>query len=66
MEPLSLAELAYQAYGAVTDFKNFRGEPMPEFRDLPETIQKAWEAATRIVYQAAEPKPETMLTSYEN
>ena len=40
-----VAESAYKAYGAVTGNKNFRGEPMPEFKDLPETIRTAWEAA---------------------
>lgn len=39
------AEEAYARYGAVTDFKNFRGDPMPAFADLPEKIQAAWEAA---------------------
>lgn len=40
-----LAEEAYNRYGAVTDHKNFQGNPMPEFSALPEKIQKAWEAA---------------------
>lgn len=55
MEPLTLAEEAYLAYGAVTDFKNFRGEPMPQFKDLPETIQKAWEAAAMRVEMIKQP-----------
>lgn len=37
---------AYQAYGEVTDFKNFQGNPMPAFDDLPPIIQRAWQAAT--------------------
>jgi hypothetical protein len=40
-----LAEEAYHRYGAVTDFKNFMGNPMPSFADLPDTIKRAWEAA---------------------
>jgi hypothetical protein len=40
-----LAIAAYARYGAVTEFKNFRGDLMPEFIDLPEKIQQAWEAA---------------------
>lgn len=39
------AKVAYHAYGAVTDFKNFRGDPMPAFEDLTDKIQEAWEAA---------------------
>ena len=45
----ALAREAYTAYGAVTNFKNFRGEPMPEFDALPETIQDAWKEAARRV-----------------
>ncbi len=41
-----LAFAAYRAYGKTTDFKNYRGEPMPDFSVLPEKIQEAWKAAT--------------------
>ena len=40
-----LAERSYTSYGQVTGFKNFNGDPMPEFDKLPKTIQKAWIAA---------------------
>ncbi|MNY01330.1 hypothetical protein D3C86_1338580 [compost metagenome] len=40
-----LAERAYRAYALTTNWKNFRGDPMPQFADLPEQIQHAWEAA---------------------
>lgn len=33
---------AYTVYGMAVGFKNFRGDPMPEWEDLPEAIQKAW------------------------
>lgn len=46
----SIAKEAYQAYGSVTDFKNFRGEPMPDFNNLPEKIIKAWIKATTVMY----------------
>lgn len=39
------AESAYAAYGDIVDWKNFRGEPMPDFDSLPEIIQQAWAAA---------------------
>ena len=39
------AEAAYAAYGAVTDFKNYQGNPMPKFEDLTPQIQQAWDAA---------------------
>lgn len=41
---LGAASDAYLAYGAVTKYRNFQGNPMPAFDDLPETIQKAWMA----------------------
>jgi hypothetical protein len=44
------AKAAYQRYGAVTDFKNFQGNPMPEFEKLPEAIQCAWAAAANLEY----------------
>lgn len=44
------AKGAYQAYAAVTDNKNFRGEEMPAFEALPVQIQKAWEAATAYAF----------------
>ena len=47
---MDLAKQAYGHYGAVVDFKNFRGEPMPEFDELPENIRKAWHDATRFAY----------------
>lgn len=42
-----LAEEAYSAYGAVTDHKNYLGEPMPAWGDLPPRIQAAWRGAAR-------------------
>jgi hypothetical protein len=47
---VSEAERCYRVYGAVTDFKNFQGNPMPDFADLPPKIQEAWGAvATHLV-----------------
>lgn len=42
-----IARCAYQAYAASTGNKNYQGLPMPEFDDLPQKIQTAWEAAVR-------------------
>jgi hypothetical protein len=53
MDQYSTARKAYHAYGKVTDFKNFRGEPMPEFDALPEKIKEAWLAATNCVKDLA-------------
>lgn len=50
---MRLAELAYRAYGLSTDFKNFRGDPMPEWDALPDPIQLAWYASAQAVHEAA-------------
>lgn len=44
-----IAASAYRAYAASTGNRNFRGESMPAFSDLPEPIRIAWEAAVRQV-----------------
>lgn len=36
------AEQAYHAYGSVTNWKNYKGDPMPTFESLPVKIQEAW------------------------
>jgi hypothetical protein len=42
-----VASSAYRAYAASTGGKNFRGDPMPPFDQLPRPIRTAWEAAVR-------------------
>lgn len=49
----SIAESAYKSYAANTGNKNFKGDPMPEWNDLPIKIRTAWEAATRQIIQIA-------------
>jgi hypothetical protein len=44
-----LARVAYRAYGETTGFKNFRGDPMPDFDSLGDQIQQAWMAAANAV-----------------
>ena len=44
-EEIRLAREAYDAYGATTLYKNFQGNPMPKWDDLPEKIRTAWVAA---------------------
>jgi|SRR5450755_443965 hypothetical protein len=45
----SLAERAYEAYGASTGGRNYQGLPMPAWADLGEPIQQAWSAAVSAV-----------------
>lgn len=42
----NLARIAYEAYGEITNWKNYRGDPMPLFDDLGPVIQNAWKAAS--------------------
>jgi hypothetical protein len=51
-----IAASAYRAYAASTGNKNFRGEQMPAFNDLPQPIQVAWEVAVRQVGNCLEVK----------
>jgi hypothetical protein len=44
---VDIAASAYRAYAASTGNKNFRGDPMPAWADLPAPIRTAWEAAVR-------------------
>lgn len=46
---LSLAQLAYVGYGESTNFKNYLGNPMPEWVALPEKIQVAWVRAAAAI-----------------
>lgn len=45
LTPVDKAKAAYERYGAVTEHKNFAGDPMPAWEDLTNTIQAAWIAA---------------------
>lgn len=44
-----IASSAYRAYSASTGNKNFRGDAMPKWDELPQPIRTAWEAAARQV-----------------
>lgn len=49
-----LAKEAYNAYGAATGFKNFRGDPMPPWENLGTTIQSAWVASVHATVKSTE------------
>jgi hypothetical protein len=52
MSEQTMGEAAYSAYGKATGGKNFRGEPMPAWSDLPAPIRAAWQdaAAAAIIF----------------
>lgn len=49
MTPEELAKIAYAAYGRTTDYKNYQGNPMPEWSDLTDKIREAWISASDAV-----------------
>jgi len=42
---------AYDAYGAVTDHKNYQGLPMPTWDNLTDKIRAAWVESVKSVYR---------------
>lgn len=56
--PDDAAERAYAAYAKSTGGKNFQGNPMPAWIDLPTSIQLAWIAATCDVLNTAAANPD--------
>lgn len=45
----NLGEIAYAAYGQSTGNRNFLGDPMPDWSELPDPIQTAWQAAAQAI-----------------
>jgi hypothetical protein len=46
-DPEADAKIAYQAYGDNAEWKNFMGNAMPKWEDLPEAIRGHWVAAAK-------------------
>ena len=42
-------EIAYKAYGDYVEWKNFQGNLMPKYEELPQKIREAWGVAARKV-----------------
>ncbi|MBA2706985.1 MAG: hypothetical protein H0U59_04175 [Gemmatimonadaceae bacterium] len=58
MSPEELGRVAYLAYGATTEFKNYQGLPMPSWADLPDQIRRAWcNAAHAVMRQVTVTEP---------
>jgi len=60
---MTLAHALYNAYNAggdpATANKNYRGEPCPEWDDLPENIRAKWEACVSLINQEFGALPST-------
>lgn len=50
-ETLGLAVIGYQAYGDAAGWKNYQGNPMPTWEELPEAIKSYWSAAALKIAQ---------------
>lgn len=46
-----LAHVGYEAYGESTGHKNYQGQPMPGWNELPDRTQLAWIEATGAILQ---------------
>lgn len=46
MKYVDLAKIAYEEYAGYTNWKNYQGLQMPQWNDLPSSIQNAWIAAS--------------------
>lgn len=45
----SMGEIAYDAYGKTTEYKNFMENPMPKWEELPDKIKEAWDNAASAI-----------------
>lgn len=48
----NLAKVGYEAYAASSSWKNFQGNPMPQWDELPQAIRNHWQAATKAISDA--------------
>ena len=53
------AERAYMAYGEKAKWKNFQGNPMPKWAELPENIRTCWTAAAAKIIEDCNTKYNT-------
>lgn len=45
-----VGEVAYQAYGDSAKWKNFLGDPMPKWDELPQEIKNHWREASQAAF----------------
>lgn len=52
MDGKKLAQIGYEGYGDNRAWKTYDDRPMPQWEELPESIQDAWVAAFRAVSES--------------
>lgn len=57
MEIKALARVAYEAYAEHQDWKNYQGNPIPQWEEVRDDIKAAWGAAVDAVLLADEEAP---------
>jgi hypothetical protein len=57
MSAAELAQLAYEAYAAQQDWKNYQGLPIPEWALVRADIKEAWTVAVIAVWRACQGMP---------
>lgn len=64
----ALGKIGYDAYGEAAGWKNFRGDPMPSWDELPSHIRRYWcHAAIAISVHILEGAPQQLaLSAQEN
>ena len=45
----TLGQIAFEAYGDNREWKDWRGQPMPQWNEVKEGIREAWEVAAEAV-----------------
>jgi hypothetical protein len=48
----SLGQIAFEAYGDNREWKDWRGQPMPQWGDVREEIRVAWQVAAEAAVKA--------------
>jgi hypothetical protein len=49
-----LAKVAYEAYAEHQEWKNYQGNPIPQWEEVREDIKSAWRVAVQAVLQTLE------------
>ena len=57
MDNKSLGQIAFEAYGDNREWKDWRGNTMPQWNEVGSHIRIAWEAAAWAVEKALKEKP---------
>lgn len=49
----SLGQIAFEAYGDFREWKDYRGNPMPQWSEVMQGIREAWQVAASAAVEAS-------------